>query len=123
MEAIKNLDIFSENQLDLYEKIDVRTSADILSGFTFANKRFSMSVSAQINWSNILQVPDQLFPIALSCDNEELYMLELVDKQDFYNASLYGKYVALQEGNAFKQEVKTMTTVEQLNAFRELHNF
>lgn len=123
MKEVRDLTIVSEYQQYLYEHIDDKTSADILSGFLFHNKRFSMSISAQINWSNILQVPDALFPIALSCDDEEIFMLELVDKQDFYNASLFGKYVALQEGNTLKQEVKAMTTIAELTAFRQLHNF
>jgi hypothetical protein len=98
----------------LYDKIDKNTNDTILNGFTFDGKTFSMSVVAQINWSNLLNVPEGMFPVNVSTTSNELYILTYANVQAFYGAALMYKSVALQSGTVLKNTVHNCTTIEEL---------
>jgi hypothetical protein len=52
------------------EQTDKQTETNILDGFTFDNLKFSMSLTAQINWSNFPNLPSQLFPLPIMTKND-----------------------------------------------------
>lgn len=97
------------------EMIDFRTKQLISDGFNFDGHIFSLSVEAQINWSNILNVSDQLFPLNVIDKNDDLYILELNNKTNFYLSALNGKNTHLQSGGYLKTLVKNAQTEEEVN--------
>ncbi len=106
-----------ELKQELYDKIDAYVQAEIFKGFVYNGKTFSMSINAQINWSNILLIPSSNFPLALMTIDEELVQLSLEEKTLFYQASLNHKYSKLQLGHTLKTTVKNFTTIEEINNF------
>lgn len=105
---------FSSLKKKIIEIIDENTVLKINNGFSFANKNFSLSLSAQINWSNLLLLPGSFFPINLSTKNDDIYQLTYNNVQLFYSAALNGKNTPLQEGNILKQQVKNALTLQEL---------
>lgn len=101
----------------LIDDIDLFVEAEIFKGFVYNGKTFSMSINAQINWSNILLIPSSNFPLSLMTVDEELVQLPVEEKIAFYQASLTHKYSKLQLGHGLKNTVKNLTTVEELNNF------
>jgi len=90
-----------------YQEIDSTTSYLIAQGFTFAGYTFSMSVNAQINWSNLPNLPESVFPLHVSTLNdEEIYYLSFANKMNFYYTAVSGKNGPLQSGN----DLKTLIT-------------
>ena len=73
-----------------------------------------MSISAQINLSNIFNIPDGLFPLPYSTKDEKLYSLALENRQNFYLTALNFKNTAIQEGTTLKQQVINSTTIEEI---------
>jgi hypothetical protein len=89
-----------------YTEIDMTTGILISQGFVFAGKTFSLSTNAQINWSNLPNLPDVVFPLAISTINdEEIYELSLANKMNFYYSAVNGKNGPLQSGNALKAQI------------------
>jgi len=101
----------------LIDDIDLFVEAEIFKGFVYNGKTFSMSLKAQINWSNILLIPNGNFPLSLMTIDEELVQLPVEEKIAFHQASLSHKYSKLQLGHTLKTTVKNFTTVEELNTF------
>jgi len=99
-----------------YVEIDNRTAELINIGFTFDGHIFSMSLTAQINWSNFPNLPDQLFPLNVVDANESTYVLALANKLNFYFSALNYKNQFLQSGGVLKAEIKACTTAEEVNA-------
>lgn len=89
-----------------YTEIDLRTTELISNGFPFDGHIFSMSTSAQINWSNFPNLPDALFPLPIMDKTENLYQLSLANKTNFYLAALSYKNTQLQSGSLLKAQVK-----------------
>lgn len=113
--SIDDVDSYKKHIIDL---IDNHSQNKIFEGFIYDNKRFSLSLSAQINWSNLLFLPESFFPVNLSTKDDDVYSLTYVNVQDFYNAALNGKNTPLQEGNVLKQQVKNCTTKEELDLIK-----
>lgn len=103
----------------LCNQIDEKTEEQIFQGFTFDGHVFSLSISAQINWSNLFNIPDQLFPLTVSCKDDTMYSLSLANRQTFYLTALNAKNTALQLGNTKKAEVNACTTLEQLKTISD----
>jgi glutamine cyclotransferase len=95
-------------------EIDKRTQDEIFEGFVFDEKRFSMSVNAQINWSNLMNVPQEYFPVNVSTIDNELYLLSWENKVPFYMTALGWKSAALQEGTVIKSQIKACTTIQEI---------
>jgi hypothetical protein len=115
--------IVDENNINEYKKhivdlIDTKSEEKIFEGFLFDGKRFSLSLSAQINWSNLLFLPESFFPVNLSTKDDDVYSLTYANVQLFYQAALNGKNSPLQEGNVLKQQVKAATTKEELDLIK-----
>lgn len=98
-----------------YNEIDLNTQELISKGFLFDNHTFSLSITAQINWSNILNIPDQMFPLNIIDKFENLYILNLNDKINFYYSALNGKNIHLQSGGILKTQIKNAQTIEEVN--------
>ena len=98
----------------LYIVIDNMSAKNIFNGFVFDNKPFSLSISAQINWSNLLQLPDAIYPITISCKDETVYSLTSANKMNFYLTCVGAKNGALQAGTVKKQQVFNATTITDL---------
>ena len=114
MEIIKDLTNIAEFKEYLFEKIDKISVHNIYNGFTFDNKPFSLSISAQINWSNLLLLPEGIFPITISCTDETTYLLTYANRINFYLTAVSAKNGALQAGTTLKQTVLAATTIEEL---------
>ena len=111
------------NELELFkesinELIDQRTVSNIFKGFNFDNNIFSMSLSAQINLSNLFNIPEEAFPLPYSTLDNDVYILQFADRQNFYLSALTFKNTTIQEGNSLKQQVKNATTIEELNTIK-----
>lgn len=89
-----------------YTEIDMRTQELIKEGFVFDGKTFSMSLTAQINWSNFPNLPDALFPLTIIDIVETPYILSLANKMNFYYSALNGKNGPLQSGGVLKATIK-----------------
>src|SRR5690606_15374933 len=96
------------------DQIDAQTEAAIFTGFEFDGLTFSMSLTAQINWSNFPVLPESLFPLPIMSKFDEPYSLAYSDKMAFYMAALNHKNTALQAGNVKKKVVNDCTTVAEL---------
>lgn len=106
----------TELKKQLVSQIDAKSEAAIYNGFTFAGKNFSLSLSAQINWLGLSTLPQQAFPINLSTKNDDVYVLDFANRDNFYFTALNGKNAPLQAGNILKQQITDATTIEELNA-------
>lgn len=115
IKPIRDRTDIEQYKLDLYDIIDENTAAVIFQGFTFAGKPFSLSISAQINWTNLLQLPDAIYPLTISCKDETVYSLTLANKMNFYLTCVFAKNGALQAGTTLKQSVRTATTITELD--------
>lgn len=119
---LRQYDLTNINEYKLYliEVCDINTGNSILVGFTWNSIIFSMSDKAQINWSNILNVPDELFPLPImSKDDNTTYQLQLIDKTAFYLNILNFKNTILQAGTVTKNSIKACTTIAELDTIKE----
>lgn len=99
-----------------YIEIDQRTQELISQGFSFDSRVFSMSLTAQINWSNFPSLPDKLFPLTVIDINEGEYTLQLANKMNFYYSALNWKNQWLQSGGVLKTKIKNCQTEAEVNA-------
>lgn len=111
-----NIDDFKKHLCSL---VDKNTENTIFSGFTFDSHLFSLSLSAQINWSNLFNIPNELYPLTISCKDESIYQLSLANKQNFYLTALNAKNTALQNGTVAKSAIMECVTIEELNLIAE----
>lgn len=105
---------------ELYLKVDFNTEQAIFAGFTFDGKLFSMSLSAQINWSNLLFIPEAMYPITINTKNDnDSYSLTYANRQSFYGTVLNFKNTCLQTGNTIKNDIRNCTTLEELQIIED----
>lgn len=99
-----------------YSQVDQRTGELITQGFPFAGHTFSMSINAQINWSNFPNIPDALFPLNIMDVNESVFVCSLANKMNFYFTALNWKNQALQSGSILKGQIKACADDACVNA-------
>lgn len=104
---------------DLIAKVDLKTSANISQGFEYDGYTFSMSANAQRNWTNIINISESLFPLPVSTKFDEVYMLELNKRREFYDTVVNFTFAKLQEGVVKKQEIISANTKEELYLLEE----
>lgn len=104
---------------DLIAKVDLKTNSSILQGFGFDNHIFSMSTNAQINWTNLPNLPDHEFPYPVSTKDNGIYYLQLVDKVRFYETVSSFTSNLIKLGNIKKEEIYSATTKEELYLLEE----
>jgi hypothetical protein len=88
-----------------YAEIDMNTQYLISQGFTFGGHTFSMSLTAQLNWSNFPNLPDALFPLTVIDIVEQPYVCSLANKMNFYYSALNAKNQYLQSGGVLKAQI------------------
>ena len=98
-------------------QIDSRTQELIFQGFSFAGLHWSLSINAQINWNNLPQLPQTVFPLAIQDMNGVDYDLEFSQRMDFYYTAVAVKNSHLQSGNVLKREVSDMQTIQEISNF------
>jgi hypothetical protein len=93
-------------------QIDAKTQELIFLGFAFAGLQWSLSLTAQINWSNLSSIPEQFFPLPLQDMNEQSYSLAYANRMNFYLTAVGTKNSRLQSGSVLKQQVSLLATIE-----------
>ena len=99
------------------DQIDKRTQELIFEGFAFAGLNWSLSINAQINWNNIPQLPEIVFPLAIQDMDGNNYNLEYSDRMNFYYTAVNIKNSHLQSGNILKTQVSQLTTIQEILTF------
>lgn len=99
-----------------YVEIDMRTQELIAQGFAFDGHTFSMSLTAQITWSNFPNLPDGLFPLTIIDILEAPYVCSLANKMNFYFSALNAKNGPLQSGGVLKATIKACADEACVNA-------
>ena len=113
--SLNTLDSYKKYLIDLQDK---KTEDLILSGFTFDGNLFSLSVNAQINWSNLLNIPEVMFPLNLSTKDDNIYVLNFNNVPNFYFTALSKKSECLQLGNDIKKRINECVNNEQLDLIK-----
>jgi hypothetical protein len=113
--SIETLENYKKQLIDLQDK---KTEDLILSGFTFDGSLFSLSINAQINWSNLLNIPQQMFPLNLSTKDDNIYVLNFNNVQSFYFTALGKKSEYLQSGNDVKKRINESLTIQELDTIK-----
>lgn len=97
--------------------IDAKTQELIFQGFAFAGLHWSLSINAQINWSNLPKMPEFAFPLNMQDMDGTDYVLSYEERMNFYYTSMAVKNTHLQSGNALKTQVSELTTIEEILNF------
>lgn len=100
-------------------KVDEESQANIFKGFVFDSLTFSMSLTAQINWSNLNFIPQAMFPLTIMSKDDKEYSLSLANRPAFYGAALVHKNSCLQNGNAKKKQVNACEKIEDLKSLAD----
>ena len=98
-------------------QIDKRTQELIFEGFSFAGLHWSLSINAQIDWNNLPQLPEIVFPLAIQDVDGNNYNLEYSDRMNFYYTAVNIKNSHLQSGNILKTQVSQLTTIQEILTF------
>jgi hypothetical protein len=119
--TIHDLTTIEGFKLFLKGQVDKQTANNIMAGFSFGGgvHVFSMSLTAQINWSNFPSLPETLFPLTIMDKNDVPYVLSFADKMNFWGAALTHKNTALQAGTIKKAEIDACTTLTQLQTIAD----
>lgn len=67
------------------------TKDKLENGFVFDGKVFSMSVSDQVNYTNLLLLPKEVFPQNFPCKDYSTYQVTFENKLSLYQASAQHK--------------------------------
>ncbi len=87
-----------------YIKIDAKTEEIIARGFEFDGHTFSLSIPAQMNWSEMHSNKDLLiFPMSISTINSNQYSLVYDKIESFWAAGATVTQTRVQEGAAIKK--------------------
>ena len=114
----KKIDTLDDYKTNLIESQDKKTESLILTGFIFDGNTFSLSINAQINWSNLLNIPQAMFPLKLSTKNDNIYVLNFNNVQNFYFTALGRKNECLQLGNEIKKRINESLTFNELDLIK-----
>ena len=101
------------------KEIDRNTETLIFRGFEYNGLTFSLSTNAQINWSNLPNLPEQIFPLTILSKNDEPYSLKYSEVMNFYLTAVNGKNKHLQSGNLVKQEILKLKNSEEIINFKD----
>lgn len=120
----KYLDLTNTDDLKEYliTKIDLKTQEVIAEGFTFDNIVFSLSQNAQLNITNIPNIPEQGFPFVYLGKNDEYYELTYSNRFNFYFTALNTIKTIRISNDALKTQCRALNTTEELNQFKTDNN-
>jgi len=86
--------------------IDARTQAIIAAGFPFDGHQFSLSASAQMNWSALETFQALIsWPVAVTTMDDQEYSLAIENKTVFCATGVAAVYAAYASGRALKLQV------------------
>lgn len=97
--------------------IDAKTQELIFKGFLFAGLNWSLSINAQINWSNLPLMSEFAFPLNMQDMDGNDYVLSYEERMNFYYTAMAAKNTHLQSGNALKTQVSELTTIQEILNF------
>lgn len=106
-----SIDKLKQECIDL---IDEKVKEFILSGFHYGGNVFSMSIEAQINWSNLLSIPEAYFPLQINTKEDTVYNLHFSNRDAFYMSAMAHKTSKLGLGTTRKQMVISCNTNQEL---------
>lgn len=101
------------------KEIDRNTETLIFRGFEYNGLTFSLSTNAQINWINLPNLPEFIFPITILSKNDEPYELSYNEMMNFYLSAMNGKNSHLQSGNILKQGLLKLKDSELALNFKD----
>lgn len=101
------------------KEIDSNTETLIFRGFEYNGLTFSLSTNAQINWSNLPNLPEFIFPLTILSKNDEPYELAYNEMMNFYLSAVNGKNSHLQSGNILKQDLLKLKDSESALNFKD----
>ena len=101
------------------KEIDNNTESLIYKGFEYAGLHFSLSTNAQINWSNLPNLPEVIFPLTILSKDDKPYSLKYSEVMNFYLTAVNGKNSHLQSGTLLKQEVLKLKDSESILNFKD----
>lgn len=101
------------------KEIDSNTESLIYKGFEYGGLIFSLSTNAQINWSNLPNLPEQIFPLTILSKDEKPYSLNYSEVMNFYLSAVNGKNTHLQSGTLLKQELLKLKDSESILNFKD----
>lgn len=107
----------AEAKAVIKKKIDARTEELILNGFSFGGQVFSLSFTAQINWSNIPNLPESLFPLPMLDKDGNNYSLSYSNRMNFYLTAVGTNNSLIQSGNALYNQVNELESIEEILNF------
>lgn len=106
-----------EAKVFMNNKIDSKTQELIFNGFNFDGHLWSLSITAQINWSNIPNLPEIFFPLPMQDKNGNSYSLSYTNRMNFYLTAVGAKNAPIQSGNALKLQINTLETMDEVLNF------
>jgi len=100
------------------KEVDLKTRILISQGFEYSGKTFSMSVEAQINWTNLEMIKESLtYPMGASTiDDQEYIIPDATDMQNLYNTALARKKAILDGGRQLKLDINAAGNQAALDA-------
>jgi hypothetical protein len=102
-----------------YKEIDSTSGYLIKQGFSFGGFDFSLSENAQINWTNLNLLPDEVYPVLLSTNSEDTYTLQLADRDSFYMTAVTKKLTSLNSGTQLKKLIYDCVDEDCVNAVED----
>jgi hypothetical protein len=102
---------------DICERIDTKTREIIAQGFTFKGKTMSMSSNAQLNWTNVKDIPDTFFPKEFMSKNNEPVIVEAADKLNLWLLALNCSSQTQVSGTQLKIQVSNLATIDEVLNF------
>lgn len=111
-------DIVAVKEAKKFE-IDSNTQNKIFEGFIYEGLLFSMSLTAQINWSALPSIPESFYPITLISQSDDIYILSYGERVDFYLTAVGTKNYWLQSGSMLKMEIEAKTIIDDIINFTD----
>lgn len=106
---------FDQFLTESIEKIDEVIKEKIIKGFVFEGHIFSMSIEAQLNWSNLFLIPEESFPLIINTKEDEPYLLTFEKRDLFYKSAMNHKMIWLMQGSSIKTLIKSKNDVTEIN--------
>ena len=115
-------DAFIVNKSKKLDSIDAKTQSIIDEGFEFDSVIFSLSLSAQQNWTGMQvavaqgYLPEAAFPFEIATKDNQTYDLSWEMAPSFFQSVLAKISSTLASGRALKKLVNAATTQEELDS-------
>lgn len=109
-----------EAKEDKRRQVDMRTMMLIGEGFEFDDTQFSLSASAQMNWTALKSMCDLFeWPCNVSTKDDKEYTLAREDLDAFIDAGRAVIYENLASGRLLKKAINSAETYEMLDLIKD----